>query len=606
VAASKGIIVEALDKPSEDQMVKVLDLIRCLLGLAIGKILAVTFPLLLPLSLRVLTAPAQEAAEHVLISEVQVADAEFVELYNPTDEDINMTGWHWCYFSSGRDWNNPYRDKEFPEGATIPAHGFYLIATTSGDFPNADWNLGYSTHFLSNSAGSVGIFPWDPDEKTPEEAKNGRIDAVGWGSVEYVKEDSEAGVPSEGKSIERKAQSASTPETMGPGGKDADRGNGYDSDDNSQDFVLRDSPEPQNSSSSPEIPFGPPATVAVTANPTSIPADGSSISTITATVKDQYGKNVADTTVVTFTTSLGSLGSQEVIKTTANGVATATLTSGTLAGTATITAISDSAFGTTTVNFLPGPPFAVTVTAYPTSIPADGSSTSTIIATVVDQYSNDVADGTVVTFTTDLGSLGSSTVTKATANGVTTATLTTGTTPGIATITATSDSASDQTRVTLFHQGLDPASVMTQVVNNDGTVDNKAGANTEVIITALDTCTVTVVSGLYTNNPGGPPSFNALAGGYIDVQVLDASCASQIEIRLYYPEDTPDERLLRLYWWDGASWRRCSDQRVNTADMGSYGGYIWARVRGDTVPALSDLTGMPAFLLYLWAGSSWR
>jgi len=140
---------------------------------------------------------------------------------------------------------------------------------------------------------------------------------------------------------------------------------------------------------------------------------------------------------------------------------------------------------------------------------------------------------------------------------------------------------------------LDPASVATQVVNDSGTGDNKAGANTEVIITAPDTCTVTVVSGLYTSNPGGPPSFTTLADGCIDVQVLGAPCASQIEARLYYPKGIPDEHLLGLYWWDGASWRQCSDQGVNTADVDGYGGYIWARVRGDTVPALNDLTGTP-------------
>jgi len=51
---------------------------------------------------------AHVAPEHVVISEVQIADNEFVELYNPTDSAIDMTGWHWCYYSSGRDWNNPH------------------------------------------------------------------------------------------------------------------------------------------------------------------------------------------------------------------------------------------------------------------------------------------------------------------------------------------------------------------------------------------------------------------------------------------------------------------------------------------------------------------
>jgi len=261
---------------------------------------------------------------------------------------------------------------------------------------------------------------------------------------------------------------------------------------------------------------------------------------------------------------------------------------------ATISTTGDGKAGTSnSFDVNPASPSTVTLTASPTAIPADGVSTSNLVATLKDQYNNSVADGTAVTFTTDLGSLGSSTVTRITADGMATATLTAGTTPGVATIAATSDSAFDQIMVTLFHRGLDPASVMTQVVNDDGTVDNRTGANTEVIITAPDTCTTTIVSGLYTSNPGGAPSFTAFAGGYIDVQVLDAPCASQIEIRLYYPRGTADEHLLRLHWWDGASWQECSDQGVNTAEVGGYEGYIWAKIRGDTIPTLNDLMGTP-------------
>ena len=69
------------------------------LGLAVLTILVVTA--LLPIAI------AQEVPAHVVISEVQIATNEFVELYkNPTNSAIDMTDWHWCYFSSGRDWNN--------------------------------------------------------------------------------------------------------------------------------------------------------------------------------------------------------------------------------------------------------------------------------------------------------------------------------------------------------------------------------------------------------------------------------------------------------------------------------------------------------------------
>ena len=105
---------------------------------------------------------------YIVISEIQVAGNEFVELYNPTNIEVSMEDLHWCYFSSGRDWNNSHRDQEFPNGATIPAYGFYLIGLKgypeSGGSQNSDWQP-YSSAQLGDSAGSVGIFPWDPDKK---------------------------------------------------------------------------------------------------------------------------------------------------------------------------------------------------------------------------------------------------------------------------------------------------------------------------------------------------------------------------------------------------------------------------------------------------------
>ncbi|MBM4464474.1 MAG: hypothetical protein FJ014_02710 [Chloroflexi bacterium] len=191
---------------------------------------------------------------------------------------------------------------------------------------------------------------------------------------------------------------------------------------------------------------GPPYTVTLEANPTSILVGGFT-STLTATVTDQFDNHVADGTVVTFTTSLGEVGSTEVARTTTSGVATATLTSGDTAGVAAITATADSEVATTVVTFTPDVPYTITLVAYPTSIPI-GWFTSTITATVKDQYANMVANDTAVTFATDLGSVGSSSVVKPTVNGVATATLTSGLIIGTANITATSGSAEGQTQVT--------------------------------------------------------------------------------------------------------------------------------------------------------------
>ena len=68
-----------------------------------------------------------------------------------------------------------------------------------------------------------------------EEAKSGRIDAVGWGGVEYVNETQSAAVPGAGESIERKSLY-----------------DGYalceDTNNNSEDLFVRDMPTPENSS----------------------------------------------------------------------------------------------------------------------------------------------------------------------------------------------------------------------------------------------------------------------------------------------------------------------------------------------------------------------
>jgi hypothetical protein len=95
----------------------------------------------------------------------------------------------------------------------------------------------------------------------------------------------------------------------------------------------------------------------------------------------------------------------------------------------------------------PGWPYSVTLTADPVTIPADGVSTSAIRATVKDRNNNPVADGTMVVFATDLGTLISTTA--ETIDGMATVMLTSGTVPGQARVSARSLSASGQVSVQL-------------------------------------------------------------------------------------------------------------------------------------------------------------
>jgi hypothetical protein len=71
------------------------------------------------------------------------------------------------------------------------------------------------------------------------------LDRLGWGVGARAPE--MRPVPISATDIyERKAVATSTMATMAPGGTDQDRGNGYDSDDNSADFVPRAMRDPQN------------------------------------------------------------------------------------------------------------------------------------------------------------------------------------------------------------------------------------------------------------------------------------------------------------------------------------------------------------------------
>lgn len=138
--------------------------------------------------------PPVSSSLHLLINEIQVRDNEFVELYNPTDSAINLASYSFCYFSSHNDWNNPDHHKQFPATASISVDGYYLIGlkgypASSGN-PDADWQP-YSSSQLSNSNGSVAIFPFDPTIKTASESKAGVIDTVAWSNVDFVKEGTE-------------------------------------------------------------------------------------------------------------------------------------------------------------------------------------------------------------------------------------------------------------------------------------------------------------------------------------------------------------------------------------------------------------------------------
>lgn len=195
-------------------------------------------------------AAADSIADHVVISEVEIANEEWVELYNPTDAAVNTSSWYWCYYDSVKDWNQTSKKRAFEgraENLVIEPHTFYLMRI-DGTVPNADWDSGYGfpANTLDNTSGSVAIFPWDPTVKTVEEAEAGRIDSVAWGAVSHVKEGSAAPAPGSGMSLQRRVSETITFDGL--------HGPGWDTENNTADFFLY-TPDPRSSGYSPVPPI---------------------------------------------------------------------------------------------------------------------------------------------------------------------------------------------------------------------------------------------------------------------------------------------------------------------------------------------------------------
>jgi len=128
-------------------------------------------------------------------------------------------------------------------------------------------------------------------------------------------------------------------------------------------------------------------------------ADGESSTTITAVLKDSIGNPMPNMTV-NFTRSLGTL-SQQIELTDSDGKATTELTSSLVEGIAIVTAtsyITDSV----SVEFVPYVPSMIEISASPTTILADGLSSSTITVTPKDRDGLPMPNLNVL-FSTNLG-----------------------------------------------------------------------------------------------------------------------------------------------------------------------------------------------------------
>lgn len=197
---------------------------------------------------------------------------------------------------------------------------------------------------------------------------------------------------------------------------------------------------------------GPPAAITGDADPPVVRVGGETTQ-VHARITDRFGNPVANGTPVTFTTNLGNFGgAATVTSTTSGGDAYATLYSANGAGTATVGIRSGhSAYRVVYVTFVPDAPAALTLSSDRPRIAVGGQSAE-LVANVTDRFGNPVADGTLVTFSTDLGSINGGTIAVATTtDGVARIHLTSGMTTGTAHVRAESGAGSDEIAVEFYN-----------------------------------------------------------------------------------------------------------------------------------------------------------
>lgn len=182
-----------------------------------------------------------DQADHLVISEIKITGGsgkstdEFVELYNPTEEDVLLSDWQLIKKTgSGKEY---VLVDNFTE-QIISSHSFLLIVHPAGYLGETQPDFYYTT---TNSVADNNtiILLNDAGEE---------VDKVGFGSASDFEGEALSN-PGSNKSLERKAQSDSTDEAMIEGGVHYFLGNSEDTDNNAQDFFIRSLPEPQNSKS---------------------------------------------------------------------------------------------------------------------------------------------------------------------------------------------------------------------------------------------------------------------------------------------------------------------------------------------------------------------
>jgi len=194
-------------------------------------------------------------ANHIVISEIQVkgnsADDEFIEIYNPTDSIISLADFSIQYLSGIATSTAKIIKKNFNTLDQISAKSFFLLVNSNATSSLKDKaDMTYSSFSLSGNSTGATLFLVGTTTIISNLDDLLIIDSLSYGNPILPVSNIIPTVPDANKSLERKAASISTTDSMILG-EHQFWGNGYDSD-SPDDFILRGLPEPQNSLNFPE------------------------------------------------------------------------------------------------------------------------------------------------------------------------------------------------------------------------------------------------------------------------------------------------------------------------------------------------------------------
>ncbi|MEH7415071.1 Ig-like domain-containing protein [Neobacillus drentensis] len=195
-----------------------------------------------------------EQADHVVISQYFGGGGnagapyknDFIELYNPTDQDVVLDNWSVQYASAGgTSWQVTTLK------GTIKAHGYYLVGEGAGagngvDLPTPDTEGALT---MSGTGAKIALFK-DKTTAASGAKPADTVDFVGMGGSANAYEGTAATkAPSNTTSVQRRPYANVDP---APG-----KGNAWDTDDNAADFYVGAVAAPRNTASPTEAPMVP-------------------------------------------------------------------------------------------------------------------------------------------------------------------------------------------------------------------------------------------------------------------------------------------------------------------------------------------------------------